>query len=115
MPPIKQGTNFKNAAQTTHVNAPGKLSIQELSSIEQISPAGKEMADRTAPRSAFQVPRGTDAPAAPGASANGASVATEFTSASTQHGLGTGSEETVPPLMSDRGKKLAAKSAPTSV
>jgi hypothetical protein len=47
------GTEFEGAAQTTEINAPGKLSIKELSSVEQISPAGKALAEKTAPRSAL--------------------------------------------------------------
>jgi hypothetical protein len=110
MPPIKSGTNFTNAKQTTNVNPPGKLSILELSSIEQISPEGQRLIDNTPPRSAYDV-EVNKAPAPVHMGSRGSKgIGTTFTSQTTNHNP----EPTMPPLMTEKSAAQAKNAAPRS-
>jgi hypothetical protein len=108
------GTNFTSAEQTTKINKPGTLSIHELSSIEQISPAGERLAKNSPPRDAYEV-SGSPGSSAPSASTGGAPVGQVMKRGDTMEGIGSGSNFTPDlPLMTDLGKRLATKTAPQS-
>jgi hypothetical protein len=118
------GTVFTHASQTTHINTPGKISIEDLSSVELISPAGRKMAGNTAPRSAFEVEGGNikqgsahdvgmfDAPNEPPLppvhmGKRSKVIGTEFTEATTNH------NPTPPlPLMTKESAAAAKRAAP---
>jgi|HubBroStandDraft_5_1064220.scaffolds.fasta_scaffold433362_3 hypothetical protein len=108
MPPIKSGTNFTNAKQSTHINPPGKLSIKELSSVEQISPAGKRLIENTPPRSGYDV-EVAEAPAPVHMGSRSKPIGTEFTSQTTNHG-----PTPALPLMTEKSAAAAKRAAPRS-
>jgi hypothetical protein len=105
------GTIFTSAKQTTKINKSGKISIEDLSSIEQISPAGRKMIANTPPRSAFEVDGGNIKQGSAhdmGMGGGGSTkIGTEFTSETTSHA------PTPPlPLMTKESAAQAKRSAP---
>jgi hypothetical protein len=97
------GLTFENACSTQSPLSPKKR-------VDDLQPPVQSPA---APDDAFALHVGK-APAPPAPSANGALPAMEFKSATTNHGGNVSAPET-PSLMSERGKKLASRTAPKSV
>jgi hypothetical protein len=118
-PTKKVGTEFSNAAQSTHVNKPGEISIKELSSVELISPAGKKLAAHSAPASAFEADiTQADNPLKTGSfdappltpvhmSSRRQPTGTIFTSETTNH-----NPEPTLPLMTEKSRAAAKRAAP---